>query len=506
MSPKRSWTFAGRLALSFAGGIIATGLWPIPTLAQSYVDPRQNPAGYAAWCSGMGGTVFNNASGYGCSAPGLGGGMPADAAALAPVTNAVGQAIGEAIGHALKGQGGTAGGTPNSSPVAIGPEEADEISELERLEQAERQVRQSGSASSTTVAPPSPPEAAADQLCEAAGANAGCIQKFTPSRTGGDRPISEPANKTALAAPPPPVVRPQEAPLWSLRPNVNQHLSFPPPGRAGGYPIANSLDELRSFDYSDIRANLAAMSPQDLARLKLASKQQEAARLDGVIEGLRRKYFPLSATAATPVDAWADVAKQAVLEAAKEQVPFWRQAAATRSPKPAEAVATPASDEYEIVAGYLGQADKLREYVGLIEEFLHEPEPPPVITLEWVYGRALVESVLAADGAAKGDKMSAFRHSGEAADALIHVADFVMSEAMLSSLTKSQVSLAVGLAAVDLAAHGYDLTTARLQAGAAHDDASTRSIEIAARVDALKGKLRGMQNLERMAAELLHCG
>jgi hypothetical protein len=413
--------------------------------------------------------------------------------------------------------GGTGISSGGNDPMSA--QKAAMLQHMRPLNGADETISAKARAPFDTANPGSPSHSAADQLCQAAGAGNGCIGKFTPGQAGSTGPTVAPNGGTVAVAT-------EGISLTGTRSrglvcgaklDVIQPVALDGmgnmPGRAEGFPIASSLDRLLTFDYSDIKANLAAMSPGQLARMKLAAGQ-EAARLEATIDALKVKLFASEIGAASPLDSLSDVAREAVLETAKDELPFWRQVEALAQKNRTKSEPVPVAEEYETVAKYLDQVDKSGDYLKKLVKYLDrvgrgskplKPQPPGFPSLEWAYGRSLVEGILATDAASNGDKSRASEHAANAAQALLPAAEWLVPEESLPFLVQWESKLNVSLVAVELWAHYREGIDAHADALQAQTASQALSLELKTRVDRLKGKLRDIQNLQQVIAQEPRC-
>jgi hypothetical protein len=361
-----------------------------------------------------------------------------------------------------------------------------------------------------------PAHSAADQLCQAAGAGNGCIGRpgagsAEPNATAGSGAVAVAGAGAGLMVPPSPRL------VCGARLDIAEPVALGAPasasGRAAGFPIASSLDQLRSFDYSDIKANLAAMNPEQLARMKVASAQ-EAARLEATIDAIKVKLFAAGLGAASPVGPLLDVANDALLETASDELPFWRQMAALAQKQPRTRARMPPDEQHAAAGDALDQVDTsvdgMKKLAALIDKFGQQakdlpPERAGTPTLAFGLGHALVEGILAHEAARKGDRMRASAHTGNALQALSPLAELLLPEEWLPFLSKAEGMQQTALIAIDLAVHYREGAKARSQALDAQAANQALSLALRTRVDALKGKLRDIRNLQQAIAQEPRC-
>jgi hypothetical protein len=355
-------------------------------------------------------------------------------------------------------------------------------------------------------AKPGSTRTAADQLCQAAGNPNNCIGKFGGSRTAS---AASPGADTAPGA----VVLPAGAGAPRVPDQVcgaSLPLDRPVkvagfglgPRRAAGYPIAHDLDQLRSFDYSDIKANLRASSPEQLAKWTLQARQ-EIATLETVIDTLKVKLFASELGATVPVKSLSEAAKDALYESVKDAVPFWRQMEALGQRK-AEGDVKTAAEHFDAVDKAVLERDiatgKLAKALGGIVE-----EMPGLLELTRNYATSLLEATVAVDYASKGDKGAASEHAGKAAAALIPMAQWVVPAEALPTLVKSEAWAKVAIIAIEVSARGTEVVMTRSEALDAQAAAQETARELANRVDGLNAKLRDLRNVQQLIAQEPRC-
>ena len=354
-------------------------------------------------------------------------------------------------------------------------------------------------------AKPGSTRTAADQLCQAAGNPNNCIGKFGGSRTAS---AANPGADTAPGA----VVLPLN-PGTSRVPDQVCGASLPldrpvkvagfglGPRRAAGYPIAHDLDQLRSFDYSDIKANLRASSPEQLAKWTLQARQ-EIATLETVIDTIKVKLFASELGAGVPVKSLSEAAKDALYEAVKDAVPFWRQVEAAGQHK-AEADVKTAAEHFDAVDKAVLERDLS---TGRLAAALRGiAERADLLELTRSYATSLLEGTLAVDYAFKGDKGAAWEHIGKAASALIPMAQWVVPAEALPTLVKSEAWAKVALIAIEVSARGKEAVDARSEALEARTAAQETARELANRADGLNAKLRDLRNVQQLIAQEPRC-
>ena len=360
------------------------------------------------------------------------------------------------------------------------------------------------------------PRSAADQLCQAAGRANGCIGSFTGS--SGPRATNVTADgavKLPIASTVPGVVSlPSTRRICGADVVLDQpqFVTGADPLRAGGFPIGHTPDELRVLDYSDIKANLAAMTPLQLAKMRLAA-QQQAALAAVAIDGLRTKLFQAGLAGATPipVEKWPDAAKAAMIEAAKDAVPFWRSAEELARKEAAEDAAA----KLKTLKEYVDQGGEIDDKREELMKFLdkssgveeHEPKSnlPGTKQLSLSYFDSLVHGMLAVDAAQKGHWGDASTHAANAVQDLRPMADLVLSEDALLTLGRAEGPLGAALFSVDAYAKYKNSALEKQELLDKKAKGQELSLALATRLDALKGKQRDLENLLRMMAEEPRC-
>jgi hypothetical protein len=386
------------------------------------------------------------------------------------------------------GIGAGAGGVPDAALLA-------QLRPIGAAEAASADAR----APFDTPKPGPAPHNAADQLCQAAGADNGCIG--TPGRrsgttVGGAVPVAE--TDAAIAVPP-------------LRGGCRaaQDLDRPValPGvaavsaRDSGYPIAATLDRLQAFTYSDALANLRSMSPKQLATLRSAARQ-DAARIEQTIDLLKARLFGAELGATAPLQSWADAGTDEALEAARDVVPFWRQMATLGRH------ATKA--ELQTVKEFLDQVDTAATAKdiadGSLARALHGvAERPALPELVRTEAAAVMATVEAAEAARNGDWAGAAAHGGEAANALLPSAHWLVPEGAAQTFVRWQAYLTVGLIAVDIGARSYALGVTQAAARNAQVASAASAMRLSRLVQGLGAKLEQARTAERLIDETLHC-
>jgi hypothetical protein len=283
-----------------------------------------------------------------------------------------------------------------------------------------------------------------------------------------------------------------------------------PSGRAAGFPVATSLEELRRFDDADIRANLALWNSEQLAKMKLAA-HQEVARLAATIDVLRRHLFRDELGAAVPLGSAYDAAKDMIFELLKDAVPLWRrmeELGQGRERTGLDAVAA-YSDDIEkamsavdlgkdVLKGGLANISLLRALKGIAEK----PGLPEFAHAEAV---SLLEMILGIEDASKGNKLGALEHGGKAAEALLPAARWLVPEDTLPRFIKWQAYSEVILRASDLLARSLDVAIDRSARMEVQKMWREKSLELASEIEGLKGKLADYEKLERLMADEPRC-
>jgi hypothetical protein len=357
-----------------------------------------------------------------------------------------------------------------------------------------------------------PTGSAADQLCEAAGLPSGCISSSSsvPERTGGGTPSG--TVPLAMASAASGVVSLQSTRRVcgvDVAVNGAQTVAGADPARASGFPIAGTLDELRSMDYSDIRANLAAMTPLQLAEMRLAA-QQQAARSAVTIEGLKKKLFVAGLSAAIPIESFSAVAKAAMLEAVKEATPFGKtmeRLGGQEGWQEENAARLKLLEEYADHGGKIvGGGESMRKWLDRLSGLV-EPKPKLTGMAKFTFGYydLIFHGMLAVDAAQNQKWGEASEHAGKALWLYRPVADMYFSREALVMLGKADAPVTASIVAVDLLSK-YELR-ALDKKQAVDRKAAGRELTLAltASVDGLKGKQRDLENLLRLMAEDQRC-
>ncbi len=358
-----------------------------------------------------------------------------------------------------------------------------------------------------TASPNGVAHTAADQLCQAAGKGPGCIrtpprvrQTATVARTrstdipGGAIPIG---NTT--------IVSPDRTscgiPLSIDRPVALGRLVMDP-HRDAGYPIASTLDELRALGYSDMRANLAAMKPEQLAKLRLLA-HQETVRISTTLNVVHERLFSAEIGAMAPVPSYSRAAKEAAFEAVKDIAPFWRQMEALGKGR--------AKADTDTVAGYIDETENfaterdivngkllgalrgvMEEHHGLGELVKHQ-------------AGATLETILAVDSASKGDKGKASEHAGKAVQHLLPVSSWIVPESALPRLAQWQAYLTIGLIVIDTGFRAREAYAGPAEAESVRAQQEQSMRDVSLRVDALKGKLHDIEQLQNLITQDPRC-
>jgi len=343
---------------------------------------------------------------------------------------------------------------------------------------------------------------AADQLCQAAGQANGCIGKFNPSGRPAATPVA--SHGPSVVVLPPNATIPQ-VPGQACALSVDQPRKVGMyslgPRRAAGYPIANDLDQLRSFDYSDIKANLASSSPEKLAVWGLQARQQ-IARTEALLDALKSKLFEWQLGASVPVKSPLDAARDALYESARNIVPLWRQMEALGQGK--------AEADLKTAGEYFDQVDKAvieRDIANgnLARALRGVGERPGMSELTRSYATSLVEGTLAVDHAYKRETGQASEHAGKAAAALVPMAQWLVPEEALPTLAKADAWTKVALIGVEVVVQGTEAAKARSEALEARATSEETARALARQVDALNARLRELRTVQALITQDARC-
>jgi hypothetical protein len=391
-----------------------------------------------------------------------------------------------------------------------------------------------------------PARTAADQLCQAAGRANGCIGSFTSS----GRPGASPPKLNIAATDAGVVFLQPPRHVCGVDVAMGQPVAVtgPDPLRASGMPLfGDSLDRLRSFDYSDIKANLRAMTPAQLARMRLAALQQSA-RLAVTIDALRIKLFQGGLAAAIPIESFGDTARKGIVDWLESTLPFWETAKKLGGGKEDEETAVAVSkfkavkeymkeakeyqEKSEKVAEILGKAasdgalatakeelaktkEKLERSLAQVRKLMGDknvkvpngkpPELPGMGKLAWAYGNSLANASIAADAASDGRWGEASEYAGRAAKDLEPMAEMLLPEEALGFLGAADGYLGVAIAAIDLSAKYGNAYLDKKEKLDRKAEGEKLTRDLTAMVDALKGKQRDLDNLVRMIDEEPRC-
>ncbi|MFQ6006450.1 MAG: hypothetical protein ACE5OQ_13210, partial [Woeseia sp.] len=371
-----------------------------------------------------------------------------------------------------------------------------------------------------TAAPGSSATTAAEQLLQAADAGNGCIDGI-PSQGAGTVAIDDLPIGSGTTAPGKGIesgggpgqsdqavsgtTRTQTVgqvcgvkvafyrPVSLLRANLG-------PGRASGYPIASTLDQLVSFDPGDISANLATMSPQELAAMKGLARQN-ATSLEVAIEHLRIKLTREQFRAASPVKTLDQAAVETIIESLKAAVPFWlaMEDLGQSSAGSGHESAVEPIDQAEDAISAQGFAASL---VDWLDGVAAQSTASKIVRAS---AQSFIEIIRAAEAASQGSNGAAVEHLGKAANASWPLTEILVPESAVPTLAKSQGYLEAALIIIELGTRAYDVNMARADAIEAQTAARDLSFELTNHINRLDKKLRDTRFVEQLVAEKLHC-
>jgi|FEC22Drversion2_1045045.scaffolds.fasta_scaffold02270_2 hypothetical protein len=356
------------------------------------------------------------------------------------------------------------------------------------------------------TAKPKSTRTAADQLCQAAGSANNCIGKFNASKSTASAPPG------GGGAPPSGVRLPRDGVVVPFIPDRTCSVSLPSDGpvmvgsfgtgprRAAGFPIAHNLEELRSFDYSDIKANLANVSREQLQKLN-AQAAQDIVRLEATNEAIKAKLFAAGLGAGVSVKSLREAVTDGLFEAAKDFVPFWRQM---------EASGRNEGDHHlKVPLGYLDSLDKTKfEYdvgSGEFARALKGMAETGSVEVTRGYATTLFETAYAVDLASKGDKSGAAEHAGKAAAGMVPAAQWIVPAEALPLLVRLDAHSKVALIALEVGVREWEALADRSEALEGRKISEETARALATRTGALAGKARDLRNIQNLIAQEMHC-
>ena len=96
-------------------------------------------------------------------------------------------------------------------------------------------------------------------------------------------------------------------------------------------------------------------------------------------------------------------------------------------------------------------------------------------------------------------------HGGKAASGMLPAVQWLVPDAALPTMARWQAYLAVSVIAVDLSARGYEAVAVRSEAKEAQVAGRDLSVMLDARIAALQGKARGLNQLLDLIAQEPRC-